>query len=117
MSTTRIDYGVKFDISAGTTKIFQFTVIDPETGQAKDLTDTNTYATGQVKIYKPDNTIIGTLAVTFVDRLNGLIQWTVTPTEASNANAGNWIGDLELSNTTPVIIEQQFFNFDILESF
>jgi len=117
MSTTRIDYGVTFEISAGTTKIFEFTVIDPETGQAKDLTDTATYATGEVKIYKPDNTIIGTLTISYTDRVNGKVQWTVTPTEASNTNAGNWIGDLELSNTTPLIIEQQFFNFNILESF
>lgn len=117
MSTTRIDYGVTFEISAGTTKIFQLTVIDPETGNAKDLSNTSTYDTGEVKIYKPDNTIIGTLAITYIDRPNGKVQWTVTPTEASNTNAGNWIGDLELSNDTPLIIEQQFFNFNILESF
>ncbi len=117
MSTTRIDYGVKFDISAGTTKIFQFTVIDPETGQAKDLSDTGTYATGEAKIYMPDGTIIGTLTITFTDRPNGIVQFTVTPTEANNTNAGNWIGDLELSNTGADIVEQQFFNFDILESY
>jgi len=117
MSTTRIDYGVTFEISSGTTKIFQFTVINPETGQPKDLTDTSTYATGVAKIYKPDSTIIGTLTISYTDRANGIVQFTVTPTEATNANAGNWIGDLELSNTTPLIIEQQFFNFNILESF
>ncbi len=117
MSTTRIDYGVTFEISAGTTKIFQFTVIDPETGQPKDLSNTTTYDTGQVKIYKPDNTVIATLAVTYTDRPNGEVQFTVTATEATNANAGNWIGDLELSNDTPLIVEQQFFNFNILESF
>lgn len=117
MSTTRIDYGVTFEISAGTTKIFQFTVIDPETGQPKDLSDTATYDDGDVKIYKPDATIIGTLTITYTDRPNGIIQFIVTPTEANNTNAGNWIGDLELINTTPDIVEQQFFNFNILESY
>lgn len=117
MSTRRIDYGVTFEISAGSTKIFQFTVIDPVTGTAKNLSDTTIFATGQVKIYKPDNTIIGTLTVSYTDRVNGIIQFTVTATEATNANAGNWIGDLELSNDVPLIVEQQFFNFNILESF
>ncbi len=117
MSTTRIDYGVVFEISAGTTKIFQFTVIDPETGDPKDLSNTTTYDTGEVKIYKPDNTVIATLTVSYTDRPNGEVQFTVTSTEATNANAGNWIGDLELSNDTPLIVEQQFFNFNILESF
>jgi len=117
MSTTRIDYGVLFEILAGSTKIFQFTVIDPETGQAKDLTDTSTFDTGQVKIVKPDNTIITTVTVTYTDRINGIVQFTVPATDANNANAGNWIGELELSNTTPLVVEQQFFNFNILESF
>jgi len=117
MSTTRTDFGVILEMLVGSTKVFEFTIIDPATGTAKNLSDTAVFATGEVKIVKPDNTVIVTVVITYTDRPNGVVEFTISSATAINANAGNWIGELELSNNVPLVIEQQFFNFNILESF
>ncbi len=117
MSTTRIDYGTTLEIFAGTTKTFTLIVNDPVTGLPKDLSDTAVFDSGNVKIFKPDGTVIVTLTVTYSDRPNGEIQFTVTSATATNANAGNWIGNMELLNNGAVIVEQQLFNFNILENY
>ena len=119
MSVNREDFGTEFRVTAGTTKTLELTIIDPDTGQAKSLSDTGVYATGVVKIYEPDGTLKGTtMTVNFTDRSNGVITFTISGTDqATNANAGNWIGEVEFSNTTPVKIDQQKFNMVIVESF
>jgi len=119
MSVRREDFGTTFDVHAGTTKTLQLTILDPDTGSAKSLTDTSVYASGVVKIYKPDGTLVGSsMSVTFSDRANGVIIFTVSGTDqATNTNAGNWIGEIEFSNVTPLKIDQQFFNINIKESF
>lgn len=117
MSTEREKFVTEIKIHVDTTKTFEYTVIDSDTGVFKDLTDTSKYATGVVKIFKPDGTQIGgNRTINFTDRANGKIEFTLTPTETAAANAGNWRGELEMSNIAPVIIDQQFFNVDILES-
>ena len=122
MSINREDFGVEYEVTAGTTKTLTATVIDPDTGSAKSLADTDVYATGIAKIYKPDGTQIGAnMSVNYgdsADRLAGLIKFTVLATsQSTNTNAGNWIGEFELSNVTPVVIDQQFFNIKIRESY
>lgn len=117
MSTTRIDYGTLLDIFAGTTKLFTLIVTDPVTGDPKNLSDTSVFNTGRVKIVKPDTTIIATLSITYSDRPNGEIEFTVTSADATNANAGNWVGNMELENDSAQIVEQQHFNFNIIENY
>lgn len=117
MSTRRIDYGTTLEIFAGTTKDFELIVENPETSQAKDLSDTDVYATGNVKIQKPDGTIIGTVSITYTTRGLGLIGFSITDSIATNTNAGNWIGNAEFINSDGDIIDQQLFNFNILENF
>lgn len=117
MSTERTTFDTVIDIHVGTTKTFEYTIIDPDTGTFKVLTDTDIYATAKVKIFKPDGTQIGgDRTVSFTDRATGKVEFTLTTTETATANAGNWRGELEISNTAPLIIDQQFFNVNILES-
>ena len=117
MSTTRIDYGTLLEIFAGTTKLFTLIVKDPVTGLPEDLSDTAVFNTGRVKIIRPDTTIVATLSITYSDRPNGEIEFTVTSTAATNANAGNWVGNMELENDSAQIVEQQNFNFNIIENY
>ena len=117
MSTVREDFGVKFEVHVGVSKTLEFTIIDPDTGSAEDLTDTAVYATGIVKIFKPDDTQVGAdMTVTYSTRASGIVQFTVlASSQTLAANAGNWYGIIELSNTTPLIVEKQKFNINIVE--
>lgn len=118
MSTNREDFGVTLEITAGTTKQFEVTITDPDTNQAVDMQDTAVYNSGSVKIYQPDGTLITSgVGVSFTDRANGIVTFTILAAVAVNANAGNWIGEIEFSNQTPTVIDQQKFNFNIIESF
>jgi len=117
MSTERQKFATEIDIHVGSTKTFEYTIINSDTGTFQPLTDTSKYATAKVKIFKPDGTQVGgDRTVSFTDRANGKVEFTLTPTETAAANAGNWRGELEMSNTAPLIIDQQFFNVNILES-
>ena len=119
MSTRRQDFGVTFTVNVGTTKSLQLTILDPDTGLAKDLSSTTLYATSTVKIYKPDGTQIGaTINATFSSRANGVMIFTVSGTSQSTlANAGNWTGEIAFANNTGATIDQQQFNIDIKQSF
>jgi len=119
MSTRRQDFGVTFTVNVGTTKSLQLTILDPDTGLAKDLSSNTLYAGSTVKIYKPDGTQIGaTINATFSNRSNGIMLFTVSGTsQATLANAGNWIGEIAFTNNGGLTVDQQQFNIDIKQSF
>ena len=119
MSTRRQDFGVTFTVNVGTTKSLQLTILDPDTGLAKDLSSNTVYAGSTVKIYKPDGTQIGaTINATFSNRSNGIMLFTVSGTsQATLANAGNWIGEIAFTNNGGLTVDQQQFNIDIKQSF
>ena len=119
MSTRRQDFGVTFTVNVGTTKSLQLTILDPDTGLAKDLSSNTVYAGSTVKIYKPDGTQIGaTINATFSNRSNGIMLFTVSGTsQATLANAGNWIGEIAFTNSGGLTVDQQQFNIDIKQSF
>lgn len=117
MSVRREDFGTKLDIYVDSEKTFQLNVINPNTGLAEDLTNTTIYNTGTVKVYKPDGTVVLSVTLTYADRANGVVEFTVLETHTVIANAGNWIGDMELIDDTAKIIDQQKFNFNILVSY
>ncbi len=119
MSTRRQDFGVTFTVNVGTTKSLQLTILDPDTGLAKDLSSNTLYAGSTVKIYKPDGTQIGaTINATFSNRANGIMLFTVSGTsQATLANAGNWIGEIIFTNNGGLTVDQQQFNIDIKQSF
>src|SRR3990167_5087663 len=116
MSTRRTDYGVTFEVHSGVTKVLTATIIDPDSGEAKDLSDTNVYTTGTAIIYKPDGTQIGSnMAVTFIaPRTAGDVSFTVTSSSHTNIlNSGNWIGLIKFYNVSSVLIDEQMFNINI----
>ena len=119
MSTRRQDFGVTFTVNVGTTKSLQLTILDPDTGLAKDLSSNTVYAGSTVKIYKPDGTQVGaTINATFSSRSNGIMLFTVSGTsQATLANAGNWIGEIAFTNNGGLTVDQQQFNIDIKQSF
>lgn len=116
MSQRYTDYGVTLEIFADTEKVFQLTIIDPETNEVQQLTNTALYSTVDVKIVKPDGSLIVTVPAIYADRPNGLVEFTITPSANMLSNAGNWIGEVEFFNTNSIKIDQQRFNFNILES-
>lgn len=116
MSQRRYDYGTTHELFAGTSKIFRFQIIDPETGEPKSLLDDDVYATGKVKWVKIDFSLIGTFDVSYVTRSTGIVEYYVDSDVSTNENAGNWIGELELFNTDGKTVEQQRFNANIYES-
>ena len=119
MSTRRQDFGITFTVNVGTTKSLQLTILDPDTGVAKDLSSTSLYASSTVKIYKPDGTQIGaTMNASFNNRSNGIMLFTISgSSQATLANAGNWIGEIEFVNNAGATIDQQQFGIDIKQSF
>jgi hypothetical protein len=122
MSVNREDFGVEYVVFAGTTKTLEAIIIDPDTGNNKDLSNTSVYATGVAKVYKPDGTAVGSnMTISYgdaADRTAGLVTFTVlASSQSTNANAGNWIGEIELSNVSPLVVEQQKFNIKIIESY
>ena len=57
------------------------------------------------------------MSVNFSDRANRVVNFTVSGTsQATTANAGNWIGEIEFINTAGLKVDQQSFNIDIKES-
>jgi hypothetical protein len=119
MSVRRQDFGVTFTVHAGTTKTLELTILDPDTGSAKSLTDTNVYSSGVAKIYRPDGTQVGiNMTVTYSDRANGKVYFTVSSgSQTASANAGNWIGEIEFINSASLVVDQQSFNIDIKQNY
>jgi len=116
MSLRRRDHGLTFDVFVNSTKTFQLIIENPD-GTVRDLSNTTTFADGRVKIVKPDTTVIATYAISYIDRLNGIVEFISLAADNTVANSGNWTGDLELDNDTAQVIDQQVFNFNIIESY
>ncbi len=117
MSMNRTDYGLKYDVEVDSQKPLTITLGDPNTGGALNMGDTTQYNSGVVKIIKPDGTIIANVVITFDDRPNGVVGFTILDVDTVLANAGNWTGNLEISSDAPKIITQLKFNYNIIESY
>ena len=58
------------------------------------------------------------MSVNFSDRANGVVNFTVSGTsQATTANAGNWIGEIEFINSANLVVDQQSFNIDIKQNY
>jgi len=107
----------EYRIKAGSRATLQLTITD-SAGTAKNLSDTGTYTSGLWKVWKPNGTLIINGAIAFDDRTNGIISYPLTANDTLIANAGNWEGEVELKNSSGVMVEQtQSFNFTIEESY
>jgi len=112
-----IGRATEYRIKVGSRATLQLTVTDSG-GTAKSLADTVTYASGNWKVWKPSGTLIINGAITYDDRVNGVITYALTANDTVIANAGNWEGEVELKNSSGTMVEQtQSFNFTIEESY
>ena len=117
MSTNMIGRATEYRVKAGSRATLQLTITD-STGTAKNLSDTGTYTSGLWKVWKPSGTLIINGAIAFDDRTNGIISYALSATDTAITNAGNWEGEVELKNSSGVMVEQtQSFNFTIEESY
>ena len=108
---------IEYRIKAGSRATLELTIND-STGSAKSLTDTNTYATGVWKVWKPDGTLIINGAIIYDNRAGGIVTYALTANDTVVANSGNWEGEVELKDSYGVIVEQtQTFSFIIEESY
>ena len=117
MSQNLTPRDVEYRVKSGSRATLELTVND-SSGTAKNLSNTVTYSTGVWKVWKPDGTLIINGAITYDDRVNGIIIYALTANDTLVANAGNWEGEVELKNSSGVMVEQtQSFNFTIEESY
>jgi len=108
---------IEYRIKVGARATLQLTINDSG-GNAKDLSNDVTYATGVWKVWKPDGTLIINGAIVFTTRASGLISYTLTATDTVLANSGVWEGEVELKDTNGDIVEQtKTYNFIIEESY
>ena len=108
---------IEYRVKAGSRATLEMTIND-STGAAKSLTDNVTYATGTWKVWKPDGTLIINGAITYDNRANGLVIYALTANDTVIANAGNWEGEIELYNSSGILVEHtQTFSFIIEESY
>ena len=116
MSTNRETFETTYEINVGSSKEFEATILDPDTGSPKSLEDAVAYNNGIVQILKPDGTQIGTdIVLTFSVREDGIVTFTVLDTITTPQNAGNWKGKIIFKNSSNIIVDQQSFGFNILE--
>jgi len=117
MSMNMVGRATEFRVKSGSTPTLQITIKD-DAGNAKDLSNTVTYASGKWKVWKPDGTLLINGTITYVTRASGIISYALTSSDTAIANAGNWSGEVELLDSSSVISEQtKTFNFVIEESY
>ncbi len=117
MSMNMTGRSTSFVVKAGSRATLQLTIKDSD-GTVKDLSNDTTYATGKWKVWKPDGTLIIDGSITFSDRANGIVTYTLGASDATAANTGVWEGEVEIKDTSSVISEQtETFNFTIEESY
>ena len=117
MSMNMTGRGTSFIVKAGSRATLQITIKD-SSGTAKNLSNTVTYNSGKWKVWKTDGTLLIDGTISFADRANGVVTYALSATDATNAKAGVWEGEVELKDSSSVISEQtQTFNFTIEESY
>ncbi len=117
MSMNMVGRSTEFRVKAGSLISLQLTITD-DGGTAKNLSDAVNYNTGKWKVWKPNGTLIINGNITFSNRANGVISYTLATSDTVIANAGNWSGEVELKDNSGNISEQtKTFNFVIEESY
>ena len=117
MSMNMVGRSTEFRVKAGSLISLQLTITN-DAGTAKNLSNTVNYNTGKWKVWKPDGTLLINGNIVFSDRSNGIITYTLQTSDTVIANAGNWAGEVELTDSSGAISEQtKTFNFVIEESY
>jgi len=106
-----------YTVKVGSRKTLTFNMKDAN-GAILDLTDTTTYSTGVLKVWKPDGTLLINGAIVFSNRAGGVVTYALGAGDAVIANSGVWVGEIELKNTSAIISEQsETMQFIIEESY
>lgn len=110
---------IVYEVKVGSTNALQFNIYDDTGTSLRNLSNTSTYNTGKLKVWKPDGTLVIDGAVTFTDRVNGLVTYGLTSTDTATTNAGKWEGEIELLSTdgTTVTLQTDTFSFIIRNSY
>jgi len=117
MSINMTPRDVEFRTKVGSREILTLTIVD-NLGNARDLSNTTTFATGKWKVWKPNGTLLINGNLVFETRADGIVNYTLTSTDTAIANAGIWEGEVEIKDTNGNISEQTgTFNFVIEESY
>ena len=104
-SIDMIGRDVEFRVKTGSRATLQLTVAD-SSGNAKDLSNTVTFATGLWKVWKPDGTLIINGTLTFTTRASGVVSYALLTSDTVAANVGRWEGEVELTDSSGNISEQ-----------
>lgn len=118
MSQFMRDKDIVYEVKVGSTNALQFNIYDDTGTSLKDLSNTATFATGKLKVWDSDGTLIIDGAVTFTDRANGLVTYGLGTADTVTANAGKWQGEIELlaNDATTITLQTDTFTFKIINS-
>jgi hypothetical protein len=116
-SANMVGNSVEYRVKSGSRAVLQLTIKD-SSGSAKVLNDATTYNQGSWKVWKPDGTLVINGSLTFSDRPNGIVTYQLSATDTAIANAGIWEGEVEIKNSSNVMVEQtKSFAFVIEDSY
>ena len=117
MSQNLYPRATEYRVKSGSRATLELTIQD-SSGTAKSLANTVTYSTGTWKVWKPGGTLVINGDLVFTTRASGLVSYVLTAADTVIGNAGRWEGEVELKNSSGVMVEQtQSFNFTIEESY
>ena len=110
---------IVYEVKVGSTNALQFNIYDDTGTSLKDLSNTSTYATGKLKVWKTDGTLVIDGAITFTTRASGLVTYGLATADTVTANAGKWEGEIELLSTdgTTITLTTDTFTFIIRNSY
>ena len=113
------DKATIYTIKVGSSNALQFNIYDDTGVTLKDLSNASTYATGTLRVWKPDGTLVITGTLTFTTRASGLLTYGVQTADSVAANAGKWYGEIQLvsSDTTTITLQTDTFSFHIENSY
>jgi len=117
MSQNQTGRNLKYTVYVGEVDTITATIED-SAGNVKDLSNTTTYATVKIHVWKPDGTLIINGSGTYSNRGTGQVSYTLVTGDTVLANAGNWEGIFLLYNNSGILTEPSaIFNFSIEKIF
>jgi len=113
------DKPIIYTIKVGSTNALQFNIYDDTGVNLRDLSNTSTYASGTLRVWKPDGTLVINGAITFTTRASGLVTYGVSSSDSVAANAGKWYGEIQMKSNdgTTITLQTDTFSFHIENSY
>lgn len=113
MSQNQTGRNLKYTVYVGEVDTI-YAIIEDSAGNAKDLSNTATYNSVKLHIWKPDGTLLISGTGAYSNRGIGQVSYTFASADTVLANAGNWSGVFLLYNNSGILTEPSaIFNFTI----